>query len=138
MRHAVIVASLLLAVAATEPQAAAHHSFAVEFDAAKPVQLAGKVTKIDWLNPHVRLYLDVKSEQDAVVNWNVELGPPLILTRLGWRHDSIKIGDRVTIDGHLAKDGSKMANANTVTLSDGRSLPAGSADAAAPRNSQGH
>jgi hypothetical protein len=128
MRCAVVAASLMLAAAATERPAAAHHSFAVEFDAAKPVQLTGQVTKVEWLNPHARVYLDVTSEPDAVINWNIELGPPLILTRLGWRRDSLKIGDHVTIDGHLAKDGSKMANAETVRFSDGRILSAGSAD----------
>jgi Family of unknown function (DUF6152) len=106
--------------------ALAHHSFSAEYDGDKPVQVTGTVTKVEWANPHVRFYVDVKDEQGNVVNWNIELGPPAILTRLGWRHDSLKIGDQVTVAGYLAKDGSKMANAKKVTLADGRSVFAGS------------
>jgi|SRR5579859_227832 len=106
--------------------AMAHHSFAAEFDGDKPVQVTGTVTKVDWANPHARFYVDVKDDQGSVSNWNIELGPPLILKRLGWRHDSLKIGDQVTVDGYSAKDGSKMANAKKVTLADGTSVFAGS------------
>ena len=104
----------------------AHHSFAAEYDADKPVQVTGMVTKVEWTNPHARFYVDVKDDQGNVTNWNIELGPPGILTRLGWRHDSLKIGDQVTVEGYSAKDGSKMANAKKVTLADGRSVFAGS------------
>jgi uncharacterized protein DUF6152 len=103
-----------------------HHSFSAEYDADKPVQVAGVVTKVEWMNPHARFYVDVKDDQGNIVNWNIELGPPSILTRLGWRHDSLKIGDQVTVEGYSAKDGSKMANAKKVTLADGRSVFAGS------------
>jgi hypothetical protein len=106
--------------------AAAHHSFAAEFDSDKPVQISGAVTKVEWTNPHARFYVDVKDDQGNIANWNIELGPPLILQRLGWRHDSLKIGDQVTVEGYSAKDGSKMANAKKVTLADGRSVFAGS------------
>ena len=102
--------------------ARAHHSFAAEFDADKPVQITGAVTKVEWMNPHARFYIDVKDAQGNVVNWNIELGPPLVLKRLGWRQDSLKIGDQVTVEGYSAKDGSKMANAKKVTLADGRSV----------------
>lgn len=104
----------------------AHHSFAAEFDSDKPVQIDGSVTKVEWTNPHVRFYVDVKDQDGKVTNWNIELGPPLILKRLGWRYDSLKIGDQVTVEGYSAKDGSKMANARKVTLADGRSVFAGS------------
>jgi hypothetical protein len=103
-----------------------HHSFAAEYDADKPVQVTGTVTKVEWMNPHARFYVDVKDDQANIVNWNIELGPPVILKRLGWRHDSLKIGDQVTVEGYSAKDGSKSANAKKVTLADGTSVFAGS------------
>ena len=126
MRFSLMIASLFLAVFELAWPARAHHSFSAEFDAEKPVQITGVVTKVEWMNPHARFYVDVKSDQGSVVNWNIELGPPTILQRLGWRHDSLKIGDQVTVEGYAAKDGSKMANAKKVTLADGRSVFAGS------------
>jgi Family of unknown function (DUF6152) len=116
---------LSLAIATVWPLMA-HHSFAAEFDGDKPVKVTGAVTKVDWANPHARFYVDVKDDQGSVTNWNIELGPPLILKRLGWRYDSLKIGDQVTVEGYSAKDGSKMANAKKVTLADGTSVFAGS------------
>jgi hypothetical protein len=126
MKHAGPVSILLLAAFASAGPALAHHSFAAEFDSDKPVQVTGAVTKVEWTNPHARFYIDVKDDQGNIVNWNIELGPPLILQRLGWRHDSLKIGDQVTVEGYSARDGSKMANAKKVTLADGRSVFAGS------------
>jgi hypothetical protein len=126
MRHAGPISILALAILASGGPALAHHSFAAEFDPDKPVQITGAVTKVEWANPHARFYVDVKDDQGNVVNWNIELGPPLILQRLGWRHDSLKIGDQVTVEGYSARDGSKMANAKKVTLADGRSVFAGS------------
>jgi hypothetical protein len=104
----------------------AHHSFAAQYDASQLMQFVGTVTKIEWTNPHARFYVDVKDAQGSVTNWNFELGPPLILRRLGWKQDSLKIGDQVSVEGYLAKDGSKMANAKKLTLADGRSVFAGS------------
>jgi hypothetical protein len=126
MKHAAPLWILALAIFVAAWPALAHHSFAAEFDADKPVQVTGAVTKIEWTNPHARFYVDVKDDQGSIVNWNIELGPPLILQRLGWRHDSLKIGDQVTVEGYAARDGSKMANAKKVTLADGRSVFAGS------------
>jgi hypothetical protein len=104
----------------------AHHSFAAQYDPAKLMQFEGTVTKVEWTNPHARFYVDVKDAQGSVTNWNFELGPPLVLRRLGWKQDSLKIGDQVNVEGYLAKDGSKMANAKKLTLADGRSVFAGS------------
>jgi hypothetical protein len=123
----VIVTLMLSARTAT-----AHHSFTAEYDSTKVRQFIGTVTKIEWTNPHARFYLDVKEQNGAVNNWNFELGSPLFLRKLGWRSDSIKIGDQVTVEGYLAKDGAKMANARSVNLADGRKVFAGSSADAAP------
>ena len=126
MKRAAPHSMLALAIFAAAWPALGHHSFAAEFDADKPVEVTGVVTKVEWANPHARFYVDVKDDQGNIVNWNIELGPPLILQRLGWRHDSLKIGDQVTVEGYSARDGSRMANAKKVTLADGRSVFAGS------------
>jgi hypothetical protein len=107
--------------------ALAHHSFAAEYDNKKPVDLTGTVTKVEWMNPHARFYLDVKDDSGKVTNWEFELGSPNGLMRQGWTRNSMKIGDSVSVQGSLAKDGSNLANARTVKLSDGRKLFAGSA-----------
>ena len=107
--------------------AIAHHSFAAEYDAAKPITLTGTVTKVEWMNPHARFYIDVKDESGKMTNWELELGSPNGLMRRGWTRHSMKEGDVVTVQGSLAKDGSSLANARTVKLSDGRQLFAGSA-----------
>jgi hypothetical protein len=107
--------------------ALAHHSFAAEYDAAKPVTMTGTVTKVEWMNPHARFYIDVKDESGKVTNWELELGSPNGLMRRGWTRNSMKPGDVVTVSGSLAKDGSSLANARTVKLTDGRNLFAGSA-----------
>ena len=104
----------------------AHHSFAAEYDQAKPIKLTGAVTKVEWMNPHARFYIDVKDEGGKTTNWELELGSPNGLMRQGWTRNSMKIGDEVTVNGYLAKDGSKMANARSVNLSDGKKLFAGS------------
>jgi hypothetical protein len=126
MKHAALISTFSLGIFVAAWPALAHHSFAAEFDSDKPVQVTGAVTKVEWTNPHARFYVDVKDDQGNIVNWNIELGPPLVLHRLGWRHDSLKIGDQVTVEGYSARDGSKMANAKKVTLADGRSVFAGS------------
>jgi hypothetical protein len=126
MRFEAYVLILSVALLFSRSSAYAHHSFAAEYDADKPVQVTGAVTKVEWTNPHARFYVDVKDAEGAITNWNIELGPPLILRRLGWRSDSLKIGDQITVEGFSAKDGSRMANAKKVTLADGRSVFAGS------------
>jgi len=105
---------------------AAHHSFEAEYDFNKTVKLTGTVTKVEWLNPHARFYIDVMDDNGKVTSWNLELGPIVILVRQGWRKDSLKPGDQVTVEGFLAKDGNALANARRVTLPDGRRVFAGS------------
>jgi hypothetical protein len=104
----------------------AHHSFAAEYDANKPIKITGTVTKMEWMNPHARFYVDVKDDSGNVTNWNFELGAIPVLLKQGWRRDSLKVGDQVTVEGSMAKDGSKSANARRVVLPDGRRVFAGS------------
>jgi Family of unknown function (DUF6152) len=103
-----------------------HHSFAAEYDSTKPMTATGEVTKVEWMNPHARFYVDVKDEAGKVTNWEFELGSPNGLMRQGWTRNSLKVGDMISVEGYMAKDGSKLANARTVKLSDGRKVFAGS------------
>ena len=105
---------LLLAIV----QVAAHHSFAAEFDADKPFTLTGVVTKVEWQNPHTIFYLDITDERTKkVTNWSFEMGSPNGLMRNGWTRNTLKIGDVVTVEGSLARDGSSYGNARAVVLS---------------------
>ena len=112
--------------------AAAHHSFAAQYDADRPARLEGVVTKVEWMNPHTRFYIDVEDDNGNVVNWNLELASPNILTRRGWTRNSLQVGDTVTVDASLAKDDSNMANAMTVVLADGSRLFSVSSNTGAP------
>jgi hypothetical protein len=109
----------------------AHHSFAAQFDPAKPFSISGAVTKVEWTNPHIYLYVDVKDTAGALVNWAVEMGNPLQLVRLGWTRNDVKIGDSVAIDGWLARDGTKLMNAKSMMLG-GRKMFAGSSQSTTP------
>ncbi|HTW67026.1 MAG TPA: DUF6152 family protein [Bryobacteraceae bacterium] len=111
----------------------AHHSFAAEFDGAKPVDLTGTVTNVDWVNPHSWIYIDVKGDDGTVVNWGLETGPPNVLYRAGWRRDSIKPGDTIKVHGFVAKDGSHTVAARLVQTPDGRRLFAGSPNDNGPK-----
>jgi hypothetical protein len=105
----------------------AHHSFAAEFDASKPLKLTGTVTKLEWTNPHTWFFIDVKGEDGKITNWGFEMGSPNGLMRAGWTRNSMKVGDTVTVEASRAKDGSNNANARTVTLaSTGKTLFAAS------------
>ncbi len=116
--------------------ALAHHSFAAEYDIKKPVTLKGKVTKVEWTNPHARFYVDVKDDSGNVTNWNLELASPNVLIRQGWTRHSLNVGDEVSVVGSQAKDGSNMANARTVTLADGRKVFAFSPTEQPPASSE--
>ena len=129
-RFGILVAGFGLLASA--PSVLAHNAFAAEYDAQKPVTLKGAVSRVEWTNPHARFYVDVKDENGAVTTWNFELASPNVLVRNGWTRHSLKIGDEVTVQGSLAKDGSKMANARIVTLADGRRVFARDNPEAAP------
>ncbi len=113
--------------------AAAHHSFSAEYDSKKAVSLKGIVTKVDWMNPHVYFFLDVTDESGNITNWALEMGPPAGLQRSGWTRNTMKVGDEVIVQGTLAKDGSKQANARSVTMATtGKKLGAGSSESTNP------
>ena len=109
----------------------AHHSFAAEFDGDKKITLTGIVTKVEWTNPHVWFYINVKDPKSGeVTNWGAEMGPPHGLQRRGWRQNTMKIGDEVTVDGSMAKNGTKRMNASKVTLTATGARPGETLDAA--------
>jgi Family of unknown function (DUF6152) len=126
MRTALVSLVACVALTASVMPASAHHAFAAEFDRDKPITLTGTVTKLEWTNPHARIYIDVKDDKGNVVNWDFELGPPNGLMRRGWNRNSLRQGHVVTINGFLSKTAPRVANARTVTLADGRQVFAGS------------
>jgi hypothetical protein len=103
-------------------RATAHHSFAAEFDRSRPVILTGLVTKLEWQNPHTRLYIDVVDAERNLVSWELELSSPNGLMRAGWTRHSVQIGDKITVRGFLAKDGSRLANARNILTADGKTI----------------
>ena len=119
---------------ATPWPALAHHGFSVEFDKDNPITLTGSVTKFEFMNPHIYFYLDVKGKDGKTVNWAFEGGPPNVIYRQGWRKDTLKPGDVVTVKGFRAKDGTHLAACATVKLPDGREVSAGSGAVAAGAN----
>ena len=123
---ALIVAGML----AQGGAAFAHHSFSAEFDADRPISLTGIVTKVEWTNPHVWFYINVKDEATGeVTNWGAEMGSPHGLQRSGWRRETLKIGEQVSVDGFLARNGVKRMNARTVTLTATGTRPGQTLDA---------
>ena len=121
VRRLFAVPAAILALALAMP-ALAHHSFSAEFDGGKLIELKGVVTRIEWTNPHVYFYLDVKDDKGNTTNWGCEAASPGSLHRQGWNRDSLKVGDQVIVDGYPARDGSKLADARRVTLPDGRRI----------------
>src|SRR5579883_1627312 len=117
-----------LGLAASAAPAMAHHSFAAEYDASKTVTLNGSVVKVEWLNPHIWIYIDAKDESGKVSKWQCEGGAPNSLVRNGWTRESLKAGDQVTIMGSLAKDATNTCNASQVRLPDGRRVFAASSE----------
>jgi len=137
MKHCAFLGLCLAAsIVATPlaPHVSAHHSFAAEYDANKPLNMTGAVTKIEWTNPHVYFYIDVRDERTGkVVNWAFEMGAPAVIQRTGWTRNTMKIGDLVTVTGSQAKSGRPHGNARTVTVaSTGQRLGAGSSQGQAP------
>ncbi|MEO2196935.1 MAG: DUF6152 family protein [bacterium] len=126
------VAGLCLWMLATGVPALAHHAFAAEFDADRPVEFSGTVTKVEWINPHVWIHLDVKTDNGATENWAFEAGTPNVLFRRGFTRRSLLPGVDVLVDGYQAKDGTNRANGRDITLSDGTKLFLGSSGTGAP------
>ena len=125
-------AAVALAMLVGLAPVSAHHAFSSEFDAAKPVRLRGKITKMEWINPHAWMHIEVAAEDGKTQQWMIEAGPPGALVRRGWRKDSVKPGVEVLVEGYRAIDGSNKANGRDVTLPDGTRLFAGSSGTGAP------
>jgi hypothetical protein len=109
----------------TAPPVLAHHSFAADYDASKPITLRGTVTKFEWMNPHAHLYLDVKDDSGGVTNWEFELGSPNTLMKSGWTRNSLRIGDEVIVKGCRSKDYSNQGNATSIVSHDGKIVLSG-------------
>ena len=131
-RYLVAISGLCIALMLSAISLFAHHSFAAEYDNNKPVKFSGKVTKVEWMNPHIYVYVDAKDEKGATVNYAVEGGAPNGLYRQGWRNDTLKNGDPISIEGFLAKDGSNTVYARTWVLPDGKKVFAGNNEDGGP------
>ena len=129
-------AAIILMLAVAGVPAWAHHAFAAEFDAKKPVKLRGTVTKMEWINPHTWIHVDVKKDDGGVDEWMVEAGTPNTLLRRGFTRDSLKPGTEVLVDGYQSKDGSLRANGRDITLPNGQTLFLGSGSTDAPNSNQ--
>ena len=127
----VLLATGLVAVLGA-PAAIAHHAFTAEFDGTKPVMLQGVVTRMDWVNPHSWIYIDVPQPDGSVQQWEVEAGAPNAMFRRGWNKNSIPVGTEIVVDGYRAKNGKNIANGRNVTFPDGRKMFVGSSGTGAP------
>jgi hypothetical protein len=127
MRLTQIAVIAALALCGTAPAALAHHSFSAEFDVNKPIKLQGTVTRVEWINPHSWIHIDVKKPDGSVEPWSIEAGTPNTLFRLGITRDALKVGTVINVDGYEARDGSHRANGRDMTFPDGRKLFMGAA-----------
>ena len=134
MRASLVVLMAGLGLTLVSAPVRAHHAFAAEFDAEKPVKLQGTVTKMEWINPHTWIHIDVKTPNGKVESWMIEGGPPNALSRRGFTRDSLPVGAEILVEGFQAKDGSLRANGRDLTLADGRKLFVGSSGTGAPKD----
>ncbi len=126
-------ASIIVLATSLATPTLAHHSFSAQYDGEKIVKMTGTVTKIEWQNPHVYIYVDVADAKGGYAQWALEMGAPAVLTRtLGWTRSTLNIGDQINVEGRGARDGSNLANARTVTLASGETLGAGSSETVTP------
>ena len=132
MRSSLVVAAAALVMLAAGAPLVAHHAFSAEFDSTRPVTLKGKVTKMEWINSHAWLHMDVRSQDGKVISWAVEGGAPNALLRRGWNRTSVPPGTEIVVEGYRAKDGSNRANGRDVTLANGTKLFLGSSGTGAP------
>jgi hypothetical protein len=116
-----LLGAIAVSIALSSP-ASAHHSFAAQYDSSKPVQMSGTVTKVEWTNPHARLYIDVRDDSGQTANWNFEMASPNILVRNGWKQNTVRVGDQITVSGYLARKGERMAIAGAVADARGKPL----------------
>lgn len=128
--------TIALALLTAASPAFAHHSFSAEFDGARPVRLIGKITKIEWTNPHSYFYVDVQGRDGKITNWACEGGGPGALSRRGWKKGDVRIGDTLVVDGYLAKDGAHLIDARRVKLPDGRLVYGGTPGDGGPGDSE--
>ena len=134
MRMQLIALSVGLGVVTATAPVGAHHAFAAEFDATKPIKLRGTVTKMEWINPHTWIHIEVKRPNGTVEPWAIEGGPPNALFRRGFNRNSLPTGIEIVVEGFQAKDGSRKGNGRDVTFPDGRRLFLGSSGTGAPRD----
>ena len=134
MRTNLVVLLAGLGIVLVAVPVSAHHAFAAEFDSAKPITLKGTITKMEWINPHTWIHVDVKKPDGAVESWMIEGGPPNALYRRGFTRDSLPAGAEILVEGFRAKDGSMRGNGRDITFADGRKLFLGSSGTGAPRD----
>jgi hypothetical protein len=121
MKKGLLIA-LTAAGAAVPASSWAHHAFSAQFSRDLPVEITGRVSKVEWMNPHARFYVEAEDENGETVEWNFELASPNALMRQGWRHDSLEVGDEITVEGFRARNSPNVANAGTVKLANGEEL----------------